>query len=97
MRSPLKTALFLGQCSVEVEHEGIGIRAEFRDDEGHPLGHQPEMNSGHSFQVMDKQKLGRVGHDATPVLAEGAVKLVGEPSVMLVDVRKARSCRNQQS
>ena len=33
--------LLLRQCCVEVEHEGVGIGAEFSHDEGDTLGHQP--------------------------------------------------------
>src|SRR6266511_470464 len=33
-----ETALFLGKGSIEVQHEGIGIRAELRHDERHTLG-----------------------------------------------------------
>ncbi len=30
-------ALFLNKCSVDVQHEGIGVSTEFSNDEGHPL------------------------------------------------------------
>ena len=38
--------LLLGQCRVEVQHEGIGIRSEFGHDEWHALRHQAG-NEGH--------------------------------------------------
>ena len=38
--------LLLGQRRVEVQHERIGIGAEFGDDERHALGHQAG-NEGH--------------------------------------------------
>lgn len=33
--------LLLGERGVEVEHEGIGVGAEFRNDERHALRHEP--------------------------------------------------------
>ncbi len=35
-----QSALLLGQRGVEVQHEGVSIRAEFGHDEGHTLRHQ---------------------------------------------------------
>ena len=34
-------ALLLGQCRVEVQHEGIGVGPQVGDQERHPLRHQP--------------------------------------------------------
>jgi hypothetical protein len=39
-------AFFLRQCSVEMQHEGVGIDAELGNDERHTLGHQGR-NEGH--------------------------------------------------
>ena len=43
---PKLPPLLLGQSRVEMQHERIGVGAEFGDDEGHTLGHQAG-NEGH--------------------------------------------------
>ncbi len=42
--------LLLGQCRVDVEHEGVSIATEFGDDEWHTLRHQ----AGHKGHVAGK-------------------------------------------
>jgi hypothetical protein len=41
VRSENQTSFFLGQRRVKVQHEGIGIPAQFRHYKGHSLRHQP--------------------------------------------------------
>ena len=71
VRSEIRRRSFSASAA-EVEHEGIRVSPEFRDDEGHPLSHQ----SGDERDVAREPV--QLGYDDRALGPAGGGKGVGE-------------------
>ena len=74
-------ALLLGKGGVKVQHERIGVGAEFRDDERHALCHQPGDEGDIARQPVE------LGDDHGAALAAGQRQRLGEARALVEGIR----------